>query len=132
MNYMFLLTVLFVAIAATDGVRKQKLFFVSTSATTSTLTTGTICYVPAAVVAPATSIPECTGRKRRAIVVDDLKPSVPTFELEKQDTSADGGREGRFFLYWITTTSRSTTTSISATTTVSSVECTPAGALICP
>ena len=34
-----------VAVSADDVVRKPKLFYVSTSATTSTLKTGSICYV---------------------------------------------------------------------------------------
>ena len=125
----FVAVLLIGAVAAEGGGRKPKLFFVSTSSTTSTLTTGTTCYQTNP---PGTgSIAACTGRKRRALMVDDLKPSGPTFELEKQDTVANGGREGRFFLYWITTTSRTISTSISGTTTISSVECTTPDMLIC-
>merc|ERR1712088_18018 len=42
-----------------------------------------------------------------------------------------GGRDGRFLLYWITTTSISTSTSYTITYSVSSAACTPASANIC-
>merc|ERR1711922_59856 len=48
--------------------RKPKLFFVSTSATTSTLQTASICYVSSATIAT------CTGRKRRTISLDGGEP----------------------------------------------------------
>ena len=45
--------------------------------------------------------------------------------------SVDDSREGRFLLYWITTTSISTSTSFTTTFTVSSVKCTHTGANLC-
>merc|ERR1712110_71310 len=113
MNTVSLLVLLFaVAASAEDEVaRKPKLFFVSTSATTTTLQTLSICYVS------SSSVTTCTGRKRRAITMDGkLSPKdAASVELEpsqrEQDASApaiDGSREGRFLLYWITTTSIST------------------------
>merc|ERR1712158_303230 len=116
MNTVSLLVVLFaVAASAEDEVaRKPKLFFVSTSATTTTLQTLSICYVS------SNTVTTCSGRKRRAINMDgslSLKDAAPV-ELEpsqrEQAASApaiDGSREGRFLLYWITTTSISTSTS---------------------
>ena len=115
--------------------RKPKLFFVSTSATTSTLQTASICYVSSATIAT------CTGRKRRTISLDGVEPEgavQPSMfkrevgSVQKETNSkVNERREGRFLLYWITTTSISTSTSFTTTFTVSSALCTPAGASIC-
>ena len=118
--------------------RKPKLFFVSTSATTSTLQTASICYVSSATIAT------CTGRKRRTISLDGMEPEgavqPSTFKREvegesvQQDEASakvNWNREGRFLLYWITTTSISTSTSYTITYSVSSALCTPAGASQC-
>ena len=115
--------------SASDAVVKRpKMFFVSTSATTSTLQTASICFVSSATLAA------CTGRKRRAIATDEL--SFKDVELEpsrkeQESPAIEGSREGRFLLYWITTTSISTSTSFTTTYTVSSIVCTPAGANLC-
>ena len=117
-----------------EVVRKPKLFFVSTSATTSTLQTLSICYVSSATPAA------CTGRKRRSISLEPAESkSLDGMESEGAvqpstiNREIDGGqdREGRFLLYWITTTSISTSTSFTTTYTVSSVSCTPAGGNLC-
>merc|ERR1711902_333449 len=136
MNTVSLLVVLFaVAASAEDEVaRKPKLFFVSTSVTTSILNTGSICYVS------STTIASCGRRKRRAINTDGklFPKDAATVELEpsrrEQDASAtavDGSRDGRFLLYWITTTSISTSTSYTTTYSISSVLCTIAGQNLC-
>merc|ERR1712032_899948 len=137
MNSISLLVVLLTVAAgsAEDKVaRKPKLFFVSTSATTTTLQTLSVCYYTSG------SLTTCTGRKRRAIDVDgvmlsdvkSLKDSAST-ELEsshrEEGTSIDGSRDGRFLLYWITTTSISTSTSFTTTYTVDSVLCTAPGSI---
>ena len=119
--------------------RKPKLFFVSTSATTSTLQTAFVCYVTSA--AP-TSV--CGRKKRRAISFDGMEPEgavqPSTFkrefegesvQLDEASSKVSGKREGRFLLYWITTTSISTSTSFTITYSVSSALCTPAGAPEC-
>merc|ERR1712203_203283 len=114
-----------------EGVRKPKLFFVSTSATTSTLQTASFCYVTK--VTPTV----CTGRKRRAITSlngVETEEAVESSEFTKQDEVSSSlleekERKGRFLLYWITTTS--TSTSFTTTFSVSSVSCTPAGANLC-
>merc|ERR1711990_928253 len=121
------------AVLCEEVARKPKLFFVSTSATTSTLQTASICYV--------TATGTCAGRKRRSISLDGTEPEgavqPSTFKREvegesvKQDevsSKGNGNREGRFLLYWITTTSISTSTSFTITYSVSSAECTPVGA----
>ena len=114
--------------------RKPKLFFVSTSATTSTLQTASICYVSSATIAT------CTGRKRRTISLDGMEPAgavqPSTFKGEVEGESVASSkvgesREGRFLLYWITTTSISTSTSFTTTFSVFSVSCTPSGASAC-
>ena len=119
--------------------RKPKLFFVSTSATTSTLQTAFVCYVTSA--AP-TAV--CGRKKRRAISFDGMEPEgavqPSTFkrevegesvQLDEASSKVSGKREGRFLLYWITTTSISTSTSFTITYSVSSALCTPAGATQC-
>merc|ERR1711992_519323 len=91
MNSISLLVVLLtVAAGSAEGqvARKPKLFFVSTSATTTTLQTLSVCYVS------STSITTCSGRKKRAINMDGkLSPKdAAPFELEpsqrEQDASA--------------------------------------------
>ena len=59
----------------------------------------------------------------------ELEPSQR--EQAASAPAIDGSREGRFLLYWITTTSISTSTSFTTTFSVSAVTCTPAGASIC-
>merc|ERR1711881_106819 len=136
MNAVSLLVVLFaVAASAEEEVaRKPKLFFVSTSATTTTLQTLSVCFVS------SNAISTCTGRKRRAINMDGglSLEDAASVELEpsqrEQDASApaiDGSRDGRFLLYWITTTSISTSTSFTTTYSVSSALCTAPGANLC-
>merc|ERR1712010_72539 len=127
------------AVLCEEVARKPKLFFVSTSATTSTLQTASICYVT------SNTITTCAGRKkRRTISLDGMEPEgavqPSTFKREvegesvKQDevsSKVNVNREGRFLLYWITTTSISTSTSFTITYTVSSMLCTPVGANEC-
>merc|ERR1712024_345963 len=107
-------------------------FFVRTSATTTTLQTLSVCYYTSG------SLATCTGRKRRAIDVEgvmlsDVKSLEDSTELEsshrEEGTSIDGSRDGRFLLYWITTTSIST--SFTTTYTVDSALCTAPGSNIC-
>merc|ERR1712051_888917 len=113
--------------------RNPKLFFVSS--TTSTLSTTTICYV-------SSSTAQACGRKRRAIPIDseskrdaefdydgvskrdgDVESSID--ELSEVEAAQTSEREGKFLLYWMTTT-----TTYTATTTVSSLNCTPSGFVI--
>merc|ERR1719251_770322 len=121
------LLVVFLAAAASGKQveRHPKLFFVSTSSTTSTLMTGTECYVSSG------TLSTCPGRKRRSILYDgaqldqlDVEPSQLT-EGVRSSKELGSDRKGKFLLYWITTTSISTSTSIN------SVLCTPSGASIC-
>merc|ERR1711872_86320 len=113
--------------ASREAGRKPRLFLVSTSSTTLTVSTASICYMT------ASDAKTCEGRKKRRSIprvggVEDkiLEPSRS--ELESDD---DTGRVGRFFLYWITTTSISTTTSYTTTYKVTEAKCTPPGAKEC-
>merc|ERR1711992_412024 len=121
MNQIILVVALFGRLVLSEEVvRKPKLFFVSTYATTTTLQTGSICYVSTAAYAT------CSGRKRRAITAfsemeTEVQPKQDEVDSSLQEAES-GGRDGRFLLYWITTTSTSTSTSY----TISSVGCTPA------
>ena len=113
--------------AGDDLARKPKLFYVSTSAQTTTLSTASVCYVTSGT--PTT----CTGRRRRSIKIDgaqlaDVKPSR---EVQSSQKEASQDREGRFLLYWITTTSISTSTSYTTTISVSAIECTTSGQSLC-
>ena len=119
------------------GLRKPRFFFVTTSSVTSTFETASVCYVT------TTNTGTCTGRKKRSMFRrarlpgDTVLPSQPTRENELESSEAEpsspmlDGREGRFLLYWITTTMRSTTTSYTITYTISSVECTTPGSKLC-
>merc|ERR1719323_807915 len=105
-----------------QGLRENpSYFFVSTTSTTSTVTvtTATSCWTTAAGAAA------CGRKKRRRSILNDsidsgktemapendIDPSI--VDVEEQDSQ----REGRFFLYWLTTTSISTSTASSITTT---------------
>merc|ERR1712037_304679 len=86
----------------------------------------------------------CGRKKRRAISFDGMEPEgavqPSTFkrefegesvQLDEASSKVSGKREGRFLLYWITTTSISTSTSFTITYSVSSALCTPAGGTQC-
>merc|ERR1712080_230449 len=74
-----------------EVVRKPKLFFVSTSATTTTLQTASICYVSTAAYAT------CSGRKRRAITAFSEMETVSaeTRRSRFQSTRSRKWRQGR-------------------------------------
>ena len=130
---------------------RQRLFFVSTTSTTSTLSTATLCFVSNT----GATLSVC-GRKKRALSTEPLgeeelesiSPNQPRsasktwnhffamIVLFCRDESelVDSGksepeveRDARFLLYWKTTTLTSTSTSYTTTTSLKSVECTPSG-----
>merc|ERR1712156_64750 len=101
----------------------------------SSVSTSTVCFVSA-----TTGFTTCKKRKRRNILEDaldnqkvDIQPDSPSdketdAEIESgAEDSADSRRDGRFLLYWLTTTSTSTTTIFTATGTIATLACTPAG-----
>merc|ERR1719445_2631930 len=136
------LSLLIAAAAAVDikKSRHPRLFLVSSSSTTTTLSTTTLCYSTAASGFTTTAC----GRKKRAIYSDPvtgevggledfIQPQEPVSDAREEasdDELVESGqaeyeREGKFLLYWKTTTSPSTFTSYTATTTLGALECTP-------
>merc|ERR1712209_104396 len=87
MNQIILVVALFGSLVLSEEVvRKPKLFFVSTSATTTTLQTASICYVSTAAYAT------CSGRKRRAITAlrfmeTEVQPKQDEVELNSEKAS---------------------------------------------
>merc|ERR1712106_59862 len=145
-----ILLVLAVASAEQKKSRHPRLFLVSSSSTTSTLSTTTLCYSTAASGFTTTAC----GRKKRAIYTEPvtgeqggldldelINPQEPiSSEVTKKDEELiESGkreyeREGKFLLYWMTTTTPSTFTTYTATTTLGALECTPSsfGISQCP
>merc|ERR1711874_80500 len=143
---------LLIATATAVDVKKSKhpkLFFVSSSSTTTTLSTTTLCYSTASSGFTTTAC----GRKKRAIYTDPVTGEVKGLDdfIQPQESVSDARegvsddevvesgqaeyeREGKFLLYWKTTTSTSTYTSYTATTTLGALECTPSsfGISQCP
>merc|ERR1719348_377868 len=140
MSPLVVLSLLVVATAAdladvkegTSGVRNPKLFLVSS--TTVTLSTTTLCY------SSSTAAAACGKRKKRALVIASAAGDIAVTKSGASDSShnmeaelaagqeeakEEYEREGKFLLYWKTTTS--TSTSYTATTTISALACTPSG-----
>ena len=118
--------------------KSPRLFYVSTSASTTVISTAALCYVTS-----TTPTMECPGRKKRRVVVDGetglmVLPSESGVETLKTEddreligNSPHIERDGRFLLYWINTTSISSSTSYTTTWSVSSATCTYPGASLC-
>ena len=125
--------------------RQPKLFYVSSTTSTTTLSTQTVCYV-----ASSTDIQmlTCKKRKKRNILTSmmseptnakDIQPasSLKSLEeavekIENVEIDISSGldiheREGKFLKYWITTTLTTTVTTYTATSSLASLICTPAG-----
>merc|ERR1711874_615996 len=111
--------------------RQPKLFFVSSSSTTSSVSTSTVCFK-----STSAGIVACGRRKKRSMVVDGISGEAgeiqpkSSFDTEFDSGAEDpitSGRDGRFLLYWLTTTSTSTTTIYTGTSTLATLNCTPSG-----
>ena len=110
------------------GHRKPKLFFVSSTSTTTTIKTTTNCYYSDA------GAPDACRRKKRSFLSDHVMDHVdfqPSQVESGMDDSVSEGRQGKFLLYWLTTTTTSVTTEYTKTVTVWSVGCTPSGGVLC-
>merc|ERR1712038_506422 len=115
-----------------NNLRKPKLFYVSTSTTTSTLNTMTLCYQ---VLSTARNLGNC-GRRKRAIAKrevditqlgDNLEEIRPSRKVELSDTLEEDdmdAREERVLNYWMTTTTTVTSHSYTVTSTFASLLCT--------
>merc|ERR1712083_60977 len=123
--------------------RVPKVFYVTTQSSTTTLTTNTICWVS------LSAISIVCGRKKRFINFDPIdgeeenpispsnlprisKEEKSVDDLADEEVDLDGSidkakvtREGKFLVYWMTTTSISTITSFSSTYSLASIICTP-------
>merc|ERR1719278_1007945 len=116
-----------------SGKRQPKLFYISSSTTTST-----VCFKS------GTALATCSKKKRKRDIMTDLlddpsvsiKPSRNSRMEEEEEVadildqvekSTENHRDPKFLLYWATLTSTSTSTSYTATQTIYSLECTPTG-----
>merc|ERR1712083_1198768 len=154
LNMITTLTTLFCLVLATTAInlediadvrtggqksREPKLFYVSSSSTTSSVSTHTVCFS-----STSTGVTTCSGRKRRNIItspyIDDSSLIIPHRINNDQGEESDvdqlsGGvngeirseRDGRFLLYWLTTTTTSTTTIFTGTSVLATLDCTPNG-----
>merc|ERR1711983_454715 len=117
-----------------DSERNKRLFFVSTTSSTSTLVTDFTCFISTA------ALLTCKKRRKRSYLEDSIGESLegeainpariqPQDEIDTVETGfneADAKqREGKFLLYWLTTTSVLTTTTYTETRTLASIACTP-------
>merc|ERR1719479_275197 len=93
--------------------RKPKFFLVSTTSATTTIKANTNCYVTQSGGNPAPTITTCKRKKRAISLSDD--DFLTEFESSEEE------RQGRFFLYWLTTTVYTTATSFTSTFTIQSV-----------
>merc|ERR1719348_1069953 len=104
--------------------REPRLFYVSTSSSTTTISTLTICFSTTSLASGLTQ-----WKRRRSIIQDEIAGDVDSDTITPQradiedsgmEVSEDEAqRDPRFLLYWITTTTTSTTTSFTATSTIS-------------
>merc|ERR1711962_1235857 len=113
--------------ASREAGRKPRLFLVSTHSTALTVSTSSICYVSTGAAFTA-----CEGRKKRRSIprVGEGEDKILKPSSSKLESADDTERVGRFFLYWITTTSISTTTTYTTTFKVTA-KCTPKDAKEC-
>merc|ERR1712024_11543 len=122
--------------------RNPRLYYVSTTTSTSTLSTSSVCFVQ---FATGDQLLICGRKKRNIPAIDDKAPDMmdrehihpaPVDKLEEviDDLSeiADvtsskqiDSREEKFLNYWMTTTVTWTYTSYTATSSIASVYCTP-------
>merc|ERR1712079_62344 len=115
---------------ASPSNRQSRLFYVTTQSTTSTLTTVTYCFVTS-----TTALSTCGKRRRKRdlgeFIEQDLEINPQRVDEASQlmpsEPTEQGERQGRFALYWLTTTSTSTSTAFSTTSSVASLTCTPSG-----
>ena len=105
--------------------RQGKIFYVTTTSSTSTFSTASLCYVKKAT---DTVLITCKKRKRRLVDLSKIEgedvevlPSIVSSVVPREEGEEDshglaeqdvegGLRDGRFVNYWITTTVTSTTT----------------------
>merc|ERR1711884_681155 len=110
--------------------RKPKVYLISTTTSTTTLSTSSICFI---IFSTANGLVSCKKKKRSIGFLED-KPSddtlseliAPNPSLKNDDEDYEE-REARFFNYWMTTTVTTTYTSYTSTSSLGSLYCTPIG-----
>merc|ERR1712223_1289649 len=125
------------------NLRNPKLFYVSTSTTTSTQKSLTFCFQR---ITASFALQRCTGRRKRrdieAIIsaseefdlegADRIQPTPKvavqnTLDENLDELEGNGEREVRYMNYWMTTTTTLTSISYTATGTFASIICSPTG-----
>merc|ERR1712115_237545 len=122
--------------------REPKLFYVSTSTSTTTLTTSSICHI---IFSTALGVQTCVKKKRSINFLEDLPIEPTKYNLEdvapspssealgenEPDDLLSGiegdGRPARFLNYWMTRVVTSTFTTYTSTSSLGSLYCTPIG-----
>ncbi|XP_023321636.1 uncharacterized protein LOC111696299 [Eurytemora carolleeae] len=155
----FLLLVAVAAVASASGpkggAREPKLFFVSSSTSTSISTTTSLLSTQFTCFAvSSTALVLCTGRKKRAasLVEDqalslDLEEPIKVSRVQRDldtdhvhssiEDNVSSNRQAKFAWYYMTTTITSTSTSTSTSTTftgtlsISLLTCTPSSFVAC-
>merc|ERR1711902_307672 len=129
--------------------RKPKVYLISTTTSTTTLSTSSVCFI---MLSTANGLTACKKKKRSIGFLEEKpssddaqseliapNPSLKTVDeeaLAKLSEIADvtGGknddddyeeREAKFFNYWMTTTVTTTYTSFTSTSSLGSIICTP-------
>merc|ERR1712165_372165 len=103
--------------------RDPKLFFVSSSS----ISPSTLCY--STINSAATT---CPGRKKKRAIMEAIDHDTPveadkvsSLESGMEEVESANQRQGKFLLYWLTTTSTSTTTFTATATLI--LSCVPTG-----
>ena len=139
--------------------RKGKLYLVSTTTSTSTLSTTSICWIQFSTV---NGIITCAKKKRSIAFLEEIAPQPAAGDIQphpalknaeeheenpfaviheeadvtasKNDDEDYEDREARYLNYWMTRTVTTTYTTFTATSSIGSVYCTPLGytELPCP
>merc|ERR1719192_274447 len=114
-----------------NGSRQPKLFYISSSTTTSTVSTHSVCYHILSTSNAVSYGVTCSKRRKRRMITDgtalgDITPSRKTDgEQEETDLVEGAEREKRYMNYWLTTTTTLTQYSYTVTSKIASLQCTP-------
>merc|ERR1711862_832157 len=131
---------LFCFVGATNGVevngsRQPKLFYISSSTTTSTVSTHSVCYHILSTSNAVSYGVTCSKRRKRRMITDgtaigEISPSSRKAEVDSElGTQVESGdnehRDKRYMNYWLTTTTTVTQYSYTVTSKIASLQCTP-------
>merc|ERR1711997_467962 len=116
-----------------NGGRQPKLFYISSSTTTSTVSTHSVCYHILSTSNAVSYGVTCSKRRKRRMITDgtalaDISPSRKADEevdSDLVDSAEDTHRDKRYMNYWLTTTTTVTQYSYTVTSKIASLQCTP-------